>query len=105
MGASHVEKNPRTVSGMTLLETLVSLLILGMIAFGLLQFSGHAVNLCDRADRQAGGTTQLWNRSRVARMHRPEGAEAFTPFPEARPLYRALLADQGRSWEVLCAEK
>jgi Tfp pilus assembly protein PilV len=106
VGARHVRESPPQVRGVTLLETLVALLILGLIVFGLLQFTGSAVSLCDRADRQADRTTRLWNRTRNARMSRPDGAEAFTPFPNARPLYRALLSEDGsKVWEVLCAEK
>ncbi len=95
-----------TSRGVSLIETLITALVVTITVAGLLQFTGlillwHQVNQVESKE-----ALELWNKGRQLRRAPPNSADTLMPVPGARPLHRFILKNRyGREWEVLCAEK
>ncbi|MFB3905925.1 MAG: hypothetical protein ACE15E_20960 [Acidobacteriota bacterium] len=92
--------------GVSLIETLLTALVVTVAVAGLLQFTAqillwHGVN--QAVSKEA---FELWNKGRQLRRAPPDSPDTLAPVPGARPLRRFVLKNRfGREWEVLCAEK
>ncbi len=92
--------------GISLLETLITALLVTISVVGLLQFTGRMLEWYERNQLESREALDLWNRGRVLRRNRPDSADTLVPVPGARPLHRFILRKRhGGQWEVLCAEK
>jgi len=103
MGKNQVRRGFR---GFTLLETLITALLVELIVAGLLHFTGHVLACYHSNQVESREALELWNRGRDIRRVRPNSPDTFCPVAGARPLHRFILSNRnGRQWEVLCAEK
>lgn len=92
--------------GISLIETMVTALLVTICVAGLLQFTGSVLQWYDRNQLESKETLEFWNRSRSLRNTRPDSPDIFLAVPGARPLHRFTIKKRyGRQWEVLCAEK
>jgi len=97
---------PENGRGFSLIETLITALVVTITAAGLFQFTGHVL-LCHQINQaESKDVLGLWNQARGLRRSRPDSQDTIAPVPGARPVHRFILKNRyGREWEVLCAEK
>ena len=92
--------------GLSLVETLMTALLVTISVAGLLQFSGRVLNWYERNQQESKEALDRWNQARDLRRTRPDSPDTLVPVPGARPLHRFILYKRyGGQWEVLCAEK
>jgi Tfp pilus assembly protein PilV len=106
MGTHRLAPPQQGIRGFSLIESLISALLVMIFVIGLLQFTGQAL-LCYQINEDASTETfDLWNKARDLRRSASVSGDTLIPIAGARPLYRFTLTDStGRQWEVLCAEK
>lgn len=106
--AAHRVTDPGSFAdrGVSLIETLITALVVTVAVAGLLQFVGQAL-ICHQINQTASKETmELWNKGRGLRLSRPDSQDTWVPVPGARPLHRFILKGRnGQEWEVLCADK
>ena len=89
----------------TLLETLISMIILTLAVVGLLQALTLALRVYSLTDKHRLETLRRWNRVEQIRMGSPVDGEPIAELPSGRRLYRFKLLDQqgGQEvrWEIL----
>lgn len=104
-------KRPKRVGrmGFTLLEALVTLLLVAGLAATLLHGLATALQAHTRSRQRWSATIDLWNRACLARIRRSEEGGEFRPMPQSRPIRRIVIEGAGAAksvkWEVLRAEK
>lgn len=91
--------------GFSLLEVQLSLIILTVAIVALLHAIGVAFRSYSSAHSQWQVTVDLWNRVEQSRAAPGPEEEWIQVLPQARPLYRVVLEDSSRRWEVLRAQK
>jgi Tfp pilus assembly protein PilV len=96
----------RTSRGISLIESLITALVVTITVAGLLQFTGQILRCHQLNQAQSKEALELWNKGREIRRSPPESLGNLVPVSGARPLRRFILKNRyGREWEVLCAEK
>lgn len=101
MGTLELKK----AGGFTLLEVLVAMVILTVAAVALMQAFGFSIRFYASANDRWRSGVELWNRSQEIRGNSSPEGEPFQVIEGARPLYRIVLEDSSRRWEVLRAGK
>ncbi len=91
--------------GFSLLEVMVSGLVLTIAAIALLQGFGFAYRSYALAQGHWETSVELWRRVKESRATPAADSESLQVLPLARPLYRTVLFDSYRRWEVLRAQK
>ncbi|MBI4444381.1 MAG: prepilin-type N-terminal cleavage/methylation domain-containing protein [Acidobacteria bacterium] len=91
--------------GFTLLEVLVATVVLTVAAVSLLQSFGIAMQFYNRSNRSWHTSIDKWNLAQQIRTHGAQSSEKVPTLEEARPLYRFFIQEDGRTWEVLRAQK
>ena len=91
--------------GFSLLEVMISGLVLTIAATALLQSIGFVCQSYSSARNHWEGSVKLWRRVEESRTAPTIDAESIQILPEARPLYRTVVSDSDRRWEVLRAQK
>ncbi len=91
--------------GFTLLETLISMIILTLAVIGLLQALTLALRVYSLTDKHRQETLRRWNRVEQIRMGSGVGGAPLSGLSEGRRLYRFRLLDredrQRTRWEIL----
>ena len=95
--------------GFTLVEVLISLMLLILATTSLLDGLGQAFRHYHLAGSRWRGTIEVWNQIELLRADSSVAGEPVLILPNARPLYRSVIRDSrlaGQSgWEILIAEK
>lgn len=91
--------------GFTLLEVLVALVILTVAAVALMQAFGFSIRFYASAKDRWRSSVDLWNRVQEIRANPSPEGERLQVIEGARPVYRIVLEDSSRRWEVLRADK
>ena len=107
LGASRVrEKRGKGDKGMSLIEVLVSMLLLMVALVGGLQCLGRCLQLSHAAQKHWRDTLDTWNRSQVLRAQSPAVGDPIVIVPDARPMLESTLEGEGGpTWEILRAPK
>ncbi len=97
------------IRGFTLIEVMVSLVLLLVASMALLQGLELAFRHYSLVQNHWKATVELWNQiEKLRASHSPRG-EPFQIIPDSRPLYRTVLTDprlgEHAGWEVLQSEK
>ncbi len=98
-----------SANGFTLIEVMLSLVLLLVASMALLQGLELAFRHYSLVQNRWKATVELWNQIEELRAtHSPRG-EPLQIIPDSRPLYRTLLTDprlgEHSGWEVLNSEK
>ncbi len=98
-----------SIRGFTLIEVMLSLVLLMVTSMALLQGLELAFRHYSLAQHHWRATVELWNRvEKLRATHSPRG-EPLQIIPDSRPLYRTLLTDprlgEHSGWEVLNSER
>ncbi len=98
-----------SLRGFTLIEVMLSLVLLLVASMALLQGLELAFRHYSLAQNHWKATVELWNQiEKLRATHSPRG-EPLQIIPDSRPLYRTLLTDprlgEHSGWEVLNSEK
>jgi len=98
-----------SIRGFTLIEVMLSLVLLMVTSMALLQGLELAFRHYSLAQHHWQATVELWNRvEKLRATHSPRG-EPLQIIPDSRPLYRTLLTDprlgEHSGWEVLNSER
>ena len=91
--------------GFSLVEVMVSGFVLTIAAVALLQGFGFVYRSYAFAQDHWETSVDLWRRVEESRAAPATDAEPLQILPRARPLYRTVLFDSHRRWEVLRAQK
>ena len=95
--------------GFTLVEVLISLMLLIVVTASLLAGLGQAFRHYSLAQGRWKATVEVWNQIELLRSDSPATGETLLILPNSRPLYRSVIRDSrlmGQSgWEILIAEK
>ncbi|MEE8348448.1 MAG: prepilin-type N-terminal cleavage/methylation domain-containing protein [Acidobacteriota bacterium] len=95
--------------GFTLVEVLISLMLLIVATTSLFTGLGHAFHHYGLAQGRWKATIEVWNQIEVLRADPPATGTPLLILPHSRPLYRSIIRDSralGKSgWEILIAEK
>jgi hypothetical protein len=95
--------------GFSLVEVLISLMLLILATVSLLQSLDQAFRHYSLAESRWKATVEVWNQIERLRASPPSAGDALLILPTSRPLYRSIVRDSrlvGHSgWEVLIAEK
>lgn len=103
---SIADQQFQSCRGVSLIETLISALVVTIAVVGLLQFTGQVLAWYQANQAASAQTLELWNKGRDLRRSRPDSTDTVVPIPGARPLHRFVLRNRnGSEWEVICAEK
>ena len=107
LGASRVrDSRGKGDKGMSLIEVLVSMLLLMVALVGGLQCLTHCLLLSTAAQKHWGGTLETWNQSQVLRAQSPAAGDPIVIVPDARPMLKSVLEGEGgATWEILRAPK
>ena len=98
-----------SIRGFTLIEVMLSLVLLMVTSMALLQGLELAFRHYALAQNRWKASVELWNQiEKLRATHSPRG-EPLQIIPDSRPLYRILLTDprlgEHSGWEVLHSEK
>ncbi|MEE8461782.1 MAG: prepilin-type N-terminal cleavage/methylation domain-containing protein [Acidobacteriota bacterium] len=98
-----------SIRGFTLIEVMLSLVLLMVTSMALLQGLELAFRHYALAQNRWKASVELWNQiEKLRATHSPRG-EPLQIIPDSRPLYRTLLTDprlgEHSGWEVLNSEK
>jgi hypothetical protein len=95
--------------GFSLVEVLISLMLLILASVSLLQSLDQAFRHYSLAESRWKATVEIWNQVELLRANPPATGESILILPNSRPLYRSVVRDSrlvGQSgWEILIAEK
>lgn len=95
--------------GFTLVEVLISLMLLILATVSLFQSLDQAFRHYGLAEDRWKATVEVWNQIELLRANSPATGEPLLILPNSRPLYRSVVRDSrlvGQSgWEILIAEK
>ena len=95
--------------GFTLVEVLISLMLLILATVSLFQSLDQASRHYGLAEGRWKATVEVWNQIELLRANSPATGEPLLILPNSRPLYRSVVRDSrlvGQSgWEILIAEK
>ena len=95
--------------GFTLVEVLISLMLLILTSVSLLESLDQAFRHYRIAEQRWRATIEVWNQIELLRADSPTAGDSLLILPNSRPLYRSVIRDSrllGQSgWEVLIADK
>ncbi len=95
--------------GFTLVEVLISLMLLILTSVSLLESLDQAFRHYRIAEQRWRATIEVWNQIELLRADSPAAGDSLLILPNSRPLYRSVIRDSrllGQSgWEVLIADK
>ncbi len=98
-----------SIRGFTLIEVMLSLVLLMVTSMALLQGLELAFRHYSLAQDRWKATLELWNQIEEIRATHSSRGEPLQIIPDSRPLYRTLLTDprmgEHSGWEVLNSEK
>jgi len=93
----------------TLVEVLISLMLLILTTVSLLESLDQAFRHYRLAEQRWKATIEVWNQTELLRADSPSTGEPLLILPNSRPLYRSVLRDSRlldqSGWEILIAEK
>lgn len=95
--------------GFTLVEVLISMMLLILTTVSLLGSLDQAFRHYRTAELRWRATIEVWNQIELLRADTPAAGDPLLILPDSRPLYRSVIRDSrllGQSgWEVLIADR